>query len=180
MRRPEPANYLLGIAAIHRELGIPAAYAAARGLPVCEEAAELVDIGPDINNRERQLAPRAAHHWRRLHAQARQHGISLLVVSAFRSVAYQRDLIIRKLATGQPLDDILKVIAAPGYSEHHTGRALDLTSPDCPPLEQQFETTAAFAWLQAHAGGFGFHLSYPRGNPHGISYEPWHWAFVDS
>ena len=49
--------------------------------------------------------------------------------------------------------------------------------PDEPPAEESFETTPAFAWLSQHAARHGFSLSYPRGNPHGIVYEPWHWRF---
>ena len=33
------------------------------------------------------------------------------------------------------------------------------------------------AWLRTNAPRFGFHLSYPRNNPHGIGYEPWHWCW---
>ncbi|MFX5776691.1 D-alanyl-D-alanine carboxypeptidase family protein, partial [Acinetobacter baumannii] len=50
--------------------------------------------------------------------------------------------------------------AAPGFSEHHSGHALDIGTPGDAPAEESFETTDAFAWLQAHAGGHGFHLSY--------------------
>ena len=32
---------------------------------------------------------------------------------------------------------------------------------------------------QARAGDFGFALSYPRGNRHGIAYEPWHWCWSE-
>ncbi|MGO4780892.1 D-alanyl-D-alanine carboxypeptidase family protein, partial [Lysobacter sp. 2RAB21] len=39
------------------------------------------------------------------------------------------------------------------------------------------EHTGAFAWLREQAGGYGFVMSYPRGNPHGIVYEPWHWRY---
>ncbi|HVT32680.1 MAG TPA: D-alanyl-D-alanine carboxypeptidase family protein, partial [Rhodanobacteraceae bacterium] len=35
----------------------------------------------------------------------------------------------------------------------------------------------AFAWLKRHASRFGFRLSYPRRNRHGIAYEPWHWCW---
>ena len=49
--------------------------------------------------------------------------------------------------------------------------------PGDAPAEESFEATDAFAWLQAHAGEHGFHLSYPRDNPHGIVYEPWHWCW---
>ncbi|HET7921275.1 MAG TPA: M15 family metallopeptidase [Gammaproteobacteria bacterium] len=176
----EPAHaYRRRIADLHRELGIPADYALQRGLPLCEEATELADIGNDIHQRPRQLLPVAARAWQSLREQAAQEGVTLLVVSAFRSVAYQRDLIAAKLARGEALDAILRVIAAPGYSEHHTGRALDLTAPGLPPLEESFENTECFAWLQAQAPRFGFHLSYPRANPYGFVYEPWHWAYAD-
>jgi D-alanyl-D-alanine carboxypeptidase len=111
---------------------------------------------------------------------ARHDGVELLVVSAFRSVEYQADVIRRKLEAGRAIDDILCANAAPGYSEHHTGRALDLATSGCPPLEETFELTPAFAWLEANAARFGYRLSYPRGNPWGIVYEPWHWAWVDS
>jgi D-alanyl-D-alanine carboxypeptidase len=75
------------------------------------------------------------------------------------------------------IDEILLVNAIPGYSEHHTGRALDLHAGDGKPLETAFENHPAFSWLCDHAAEFNFHLSYPRGNPDGINYEPWHWCF---
>jgi zinc D-Ala-D-Ala carboxypeptidase len=171
-------DYATRIADIHRELGIASDYAAVRGLPLCEEAIELTDIGLDINQRMRQLSPDAARAWHALRQAAAHDGITLLLVSAFRSVDYQRELIARKLAKGEHIDSILRVMAAPGHSEHHTGRALDLTAPGLPPLEEAFETTDSFAWLTSKAADYDFHLSYPRDNPHGIIYEPWHWAFV--
>ena len=70
--------------------------------------------------------------------------------------------------------------AAPGYSEHHTGRAVDLTTPGTPPLLEAFERTAAFAWLERHAARFGFVMTYPRNNPLGVIYEPWHWTFHEA
>ncbi|RTL24879.1 MAG: hypothetical protein EKK49_20850, partial [Rhodocyclaceae bacterium] len=36
---------------------------------------------------------------------------------------------------------------------------------------------AAFVWLNAHAAGHGYTLSFPRNNPEGYLYEPWHWCF---
>lgn len=171
-------DYRRSIAERHAEFGIPADYGESRKLPLCEEAAELVSIGPDVLGREQQLTPAAAAAWRRMQSAAAADGVQLLVVSAFRSVTYQCALIQRKLDRGLSIAEILRINAAPGYSEHHTGRTLDLTTGDTPPLEQGFETTAAFAWLVQHAGEFGFHLSYPRDNPHGINYEPWHWTYI--
>ena len=96
------------------------------------------------------------------------------VYEAHRSHAYQLGIFRRKLARGQRLEDILAVNAAPGYSEHHGGRALDIGTPGEPPAEESFEATPEFDWLTAKAARFGFSMSYPRGNPHGIVYEPWH------
>ena len=101
----------------------------------------------------------------------------LLLVSAFRSIARQHEIVAAKLARGQQLDAILQVSAAPGFSEHHTGRAVDIGTPDSPALEEVFEQTPAFAWLQANAACFGFVLSFPRGNACGYLYEPWHWCY---
>ena len=56
--------------------------------------------------------------------------------------------------------------------------SIDVFKNGEPPAEESFEATPAFAWLQQHAGGFGFTMSYPRGNPHGIVYEPWHWCYA--
>ena len=87
----------------------------------------------------------------------------------------ERRILARKRARGLGVDEILTVNAAPGFSEHHGGRALDIGTPGEPPAEDSFERTAAFDWLRAHAGAHGFTMSYPRDNPHGIVYEPWHW-----
>ena len=78
------------------------------------------------------------------------------------------------------VEQILAVNAAPGYSEHHGGYALDIGTPGEPPAEESFEATDAFAWLARHAPAHGFAMSYPRDNLHGIVYEPWHWRFVET
>ncbi|MGA9853036.1 MAG: M15 family metallopeptidase [Gammaproteobacteria bacterium] len=173
-------DYRARIQTIHRELGIPLDYETRFLLPLRAEAGKLVSIGEDIYGRPQQLTPHAAEHWRTMQARARQDQVLLLLVSAFRSVAYQRELMARKLAAGKLIEEILKVNAAPGYSEHHTGCALDLATSGYAPLETNFETTDAFAWLTKHAKRFGFRLSYPRDNHHGIAYEPWHWACLDN
>lgn len=172
--------YRAAIEGLHAGFGISADYAQQRQLTLCEEAKELVSIGPDSLGRDQRMTPKAAEAWRRMQADAGKAGAQLLVVSAFRSVEYQCALIQRKLDRGLKIADILKINAAPGYSEHHTGRAIDITSPDSQPLEVAFETTPAYTWLVKHAGQYGFKLSYPRNNPHGITYEPWHWAFQEA
>ncbi len=170
-------RYVNRISALHRSLGIPADYARQRKLPLQHEAVELSDAGPDVFGRPQQLAPAALQAWRAMQAAAAADGETLHLVSAFRAVDYQVGLIERKLARGQCISDILQVNAAPGYSEHHTGCAIDIGTVECPPLEEVFEHTSAYAWLCRRAGSFGFSLSYPRDNPAAIAFEPWHWYF---
>lgn len=160
-----------------RALGVPRDYGRTRKLPVVREPRRLARIGTDIHDRVQWLAPRAARALAHLRAAAAANGIDLQLVSAFRSAEYQLGILQRKLARGQSIDEILRVSAAPCYSEHHSGRAVDLTTPGYAALEEEFETSPAFVWLQANAARFGFALSYPRGNPHGIAYEPWHWCW---
>lgn len=158
-------------------LGVPHDYGRARGLHIVREPHNLVCIGEDFQARAHWLAPRAARAFFRMNAAAVDDRITLQVVSAFRSADYQLGIIKRKLDRGQSIADILRVSAAPGYSEHHSGRVVDLTTPGCAKLEEAFENTQAFAWLTEYASRFGFTLSYPRDNPHGIVYEPWHWCW---
>jgi D-alanyl-D-alanine carboxypeptidase len=161
---------------LHEELGIPADYRAAGGPPAFEEAAELVEVGPNLVGRMQRLTPEAARQWQAMVAAADRVGIPLLIVSGFRGVEYQAGLIRKKLEAGQAIEDILRVNAAPGHSEHHTGRAVDIATPGSRPLTEEFEDTDAFRWLSSRAVEFGFSLTYRRENPWGIAYEPWHWS----
>ena len=161
---------------LHTELGIPDDYGNDGARPQFEEALELVEVGPNLVGRMQTLTPHTAASWQEMVAAARDDGIMLLIVSGFRSVGYQAGLIRQKIEAGQELSDILNVNAAPGFSEHHTGRAVDIATPGSKPLTEEFESTEAFGWLKNNASKYGFSMTYPRGNPQGFIYEPWHWA----
>jgi D-alanyl-D-alanine carboxypeptidase len=161
---------------INDSLGITADYAATCRLPLQREATELCECEADIFGRTQMLTPAALACWQPMKKAAAEDGINLLIVSAFRSIEYQCELIRSKLEKGFTLEQILTVNAAPGYSEHHSGRALDLTTDDCKPLDEDFENTPAFAWLTRNASKYSFYLSYPRDSATGLIYEPWHWA----
>lgn len=161
-----------------QQLGIPQEWMIARDLQECVEATslELAERAP--SGREHLLVPAAANRWRQLKSAAQQDGIDLYIVSAFRSVERQTAIIKRKLAAGISIEQILTVSAPPFFSEHHTGCAIDVGTPDSPALEKEFEDTAAFDWLSTFARSFDFVMSYPAGNASGYSYEPWHWRYV--
>jgi D-alanyl-D-alanine carboxypeptidase len=157
-------------------LGIPDDYGEIHQLRPVAEPAELAYAGRDRYARPLWLLAPAARAWRRMQTAALSDDVRIETISGYRSHAYQFGIFARKLARGQTVAQILTVNTAPGYSEHHSGRAIDIGTPGEPPAEESFESTPAFAWLQRRAGEFGFVLSYPRGNPHGICYEPWHFC----
>ena len=161
---------------LHSELGIPTDYGEDGSRPKFTEAAELVEVGPNLVGRMQRLTPQTAGRWTAMQDAAAGEGVTLLIVSGYRSIDYQARLIRKKINSGQSVSEILAVNAAPGYSEHHTGRAIDIASPGSRPLTEEFENSPAFRWLQEHAPGYGFSMSYPRGNQAGFIYEPWHWA----
>ncbi|MCC4587326.1 D-alanyl-D-alanine carboxypeptidase family protein [Xanthomonas sp. NCPPB 1067] len=147
------------------------------GLSLIAEPATLQFAGRDRFGRPLWLSDGAARAWHRLRATALRAGVVLDAISGYRSHAYQLGIFERKFARGLSLQQILAVNAAPGFSEHHSGDALDIGTPGEAPAEESFEDTPAFGWLCANAQQFGYRMSYPRGNPHGIVYEPWHWRW---
>jgi D-alanyl-D-alanine carboxypeptidase len=162
---------------INARLGVPPNYGCQHRLRLQAEPAELASIGQDVFEREQFMTPKAASALLRMFRQATTAGIDIQTVSAFRSVDYQCTLVQNKLDKGQKMAEILQVSAAPGYSEHHSGRAVDLTASGFKPLQEEFADSEAFAWLNRHAADFGFRMSYPPNNRHGVAYEPWHWYY---
>lgn len=158
-------------------LGLDGTYGEDSGLPLVAEPDWLAFAGFDRYRRPLWLHVQAARAWSHLHDAALRDGVVLEAISGYRSHDYQLGIFERKLARGLSVEEILQVNAAPGYSEHHSGLAVDIGAPDQPPAEESFEDTPAFAWLREQAGSFGFVMSYPRDNPHGIVYEPWHWRY---
>lgn len=113
---------------------------------------------------------------------ARDNGIWIVPVSGFRTVEQQQKLFQDQIKRRGSPEAAAKISAPPGYSEHHTGLALDLTDGKFPrqDISLEFEKSEAYRWLTRHGKEFGFELSFPRNNPQGVSFEPWHWRYVGS
>lgn len=130
---------------------------------------------------EHKLKEAAATAFVRMQDAAKADGISLLPLSAYRSIEDQQYLFFEvKSIRGQDTSTRAEVSAPPGYSEHHTGYAVDIgdgTAPDS-NLSHSFEDTEAFRWLQENASHYSFELSFLPNNEQGIAYEPWHWRYV--
>ncbi|QPN63560.1 M15 family metallopeptidase [Synechococcus sp. CBW1004] len=138
-------------------------------------AANLVTFAPG-----QQLHRDAAEALGAMQRAAALDGVGLVVLSAFRSIALQNRIFFDvKAERNQTSLTRARVSAPPGFSEHSTGYAVDLGDASAPAtnLSPSFDQTAAFRWLAANAARFHFQLSFPEGNPQGVSYEPWHWRY---
>lgn len=174
----QPAAWVAHIEALNRGLGIPPTYAAQHNLVPLPEGKDLVQVPRDVYGRKQEMVAPAAAALKAMFAAAARDGIKLETVSGFRSVAYQTHLVRLKLDRGMTIRAALKINAVPGYSEHQTGCAMDLTTPGAEAADVSFGHSKAFTWMQQHAASFGFHLSFPPGNKYGYEYEPWHWRYI--
>ncbi|PFO04981.1 peptidase M15 [Bacillus sp. AFS076308] len=153
-------------------------------LPDSYKPSDLVD--PDIpfifkeKVEKRKMRSSAARAIEKLFAGAKQAGVSLLGVSAYRSHAAQTALFNHYVS----IDGVKAAktySAVPGTSEHETGLAIDVTGGDgkC-AAEDCFAGTTAAKWLEKHAAEYGFIIRYPKGKDDitGYQYEPWHLRYV--
>jgi D-alanyl-D-alanine carboxypeptidase len=140
-------------------------------------ASDLVRVFPDLRGDRARLVREAAEAFRRLETDARRDGVRIAILSAFRGSAEQ-DLLFRRATRKYGSPGRASMVVKPGgFSEHQTGRAVDLGDKDRPDknFKQSFERTAAFLWLRRNAARYGFTLSYPVHDPPRTTYEPWHW-----
>lgn len=135
---------------------------------------------------------------RALIAAARADGHRLVAASCFRSLDAQVDVFYGPIGPTRldekALKDRADESAPPGFSEHHTGYAVDFcdgaTPATCTDLNPGFAQTKAGRWLLARGAAFGFEMSFPKGDDdcsvssrrpmQGLAYEPWHWRYAGS
>ncbi len=129
---------------------------------------------------KRLMRKEAAEALEKLFAGAKQDGVSLAGVSAYRSYKTQNRL-FSYYASKDGIEAANKYSALPGQSEHQTGLAIDVSGigGKC-AAEDCFAGTTEAKWLAAHAAEYGFIIRYPKGKESltGYSYEPWHIRYV--
>lgn len=119
---------------------------------------------------------------------AKQEGVSLMICSAYRSEARQNELYENKIQEhrdrGYPESEAVAaaatIVLPPGTSEHQTGLALDIVTPEYQMLNDGYAETTAAKWLAANAWRYGFVLRYPKDKEDvtKVIFEPWHYRYV--
>lgn len=103
--------------------------------------------------------------------------LHIRIISGYRSIKYQEDLYNSYLKNNSQ-EKVDTYSARSGFSEHHTGLAIDVDNGKVD--FNHFQITEEFKWLQANAYKYGFILRYPYGKEKitGYTYEPWHYRYV--
>lgn len=139
-------------------------------------------------NDTKEMEKTAAYYCLKMVEAAKEDGIELKVLSAYRTIQYQQDLFDRNIeqrkswgyTAEEAYADVAKNIALPGTSEHNAGLAADIVRTTDWDVLESFEDTEEFEWLSQHAQEYGFIMRYPKGKEDitGYIYEPWHYRFV--
>ena len=111
---------------------------------------------------------------------AKNESIYLAAISGYRSYESQNKIYNNNINTyGKEYTD--KVSAKPGYSEHQTGLAMDISCERINyNLVEEFSDTPEGIWLNNNCYKYGFIIRYPEGKYEitGYIYEPWHIRYV--
>lgn len=132
---------------------------------------------------EERLDRKVAVYYEKMYRAAEADGVSLTPCSGYRSYEVQERNYNRKTdffvgqgySTEEAKVKAATIIMPPGSSEHNLGYAMDIVC-----VEEWFEKTAEFKWLQENAADYGFILRYPKDKQDitKVTYEPWHWRYV--
>lgn len=132
----------------------------------------------------RKFDSRAISELKEMIEAVRHAGITnIWVQSAYRDESLQEKLFNDKIAEymreGKTEEEArkltLQVINEPQTSEHNLGLAVDFNY-----VNEEFDETKAFEWLQENAEEYGFILRYRKDKEDitKVDYEPWHWRYV--
>ncbi len=141
-------------------------------VPQDYEPSDLVSVGNG-----QKMRSEAAEYVNKLIKDINADGLYLQAQSGFRSIDLQTRLYNNYVAR-DGVEEADTYSARPGSSEHHTGLAIDLSHDGT--LEESFENTKQFDWLQKNAHKYGLILRYPKDKVYmtGYMYEPWHYRYV--
>ncbi len=143
-------TYIDGILIANKTYALPAGYAPGGILPTVMEA------------------------WNAMVAAAKKDGISLWIISGYRSYDTQ-EAIYNRYVNDNGQEEADTYSARPGHSEHQTGLAFDINE-----ISYSFGKTAAGKWVAENAAQYGFIIRYPQSKQHitGYIYEPWHLRYL--
>lgn len=166
--------------------------------PYNEIAQEVSEDQLSVLSGSYQVDNRIVDAYNQLATAAEAAGHPLVIVSAFRSVAYQQEVFDtsvnrrvneENIPYEQAVAEASEQVTQPGFSEHHTGLAVDVVDADwynnysavaSDLLDQAYGEQPGAQWLAENCAQYGFIIRYLDGREDitGITYEPWHLRYV--
>lgn len=144
------------------------------------EDLESVQIPTVYSEETLKLRKEAKEALERMILDAKKEGLTICGVVGYRSFETQKEIYTNSIIK-QGLSHTRMYTAFPGTSEHQTGLAVDLTTPECNnEVTHEFKNTKEYEWLLANSYKYGFVLRYPLGSEDitGYGYESWHFRYV--
>ncbi len=157
---------------------------------------ELIGKGnPELSGDDFKMRKEVYDAFMNMKAEANKSGISLKVVSSYRSFKHQNSIWERKfksnasqgLTAENSIKKIIEYSTIPGTSRHHWGTDMDIVDANAKQPKSllnpiNFEENACFGkfkrWMDDNASHFGFYLVYTNdSNRKGFKYEPWHYSY---
>ena len=155
-------------------------------LPENWEDSVLLKTAKNIYGEEYQVEEKTLNQFELLREDLlNNEGIDIELDSTTRSVAKQQKL-WDEWTKEHGSEYVRKYVAVPGYSEHHTGLAIDIClHKDGKRIDDNSEMIAEkeiFAKIHKKLSKYGFILRYPKGKKEitGYEYEPWHFRYIDN
>lgn len=163
-------KYNIKIDNVLNELKINKDYKNKNKIYKLDQNSELISIGKSVYKENILLEKNAANSFFKMRDDAKKNNIDLTFVSGYRTFDKQKKIFLDRLKKNS-FDVVIKTVKVPGFSQHHTGRAIDFISN-----LKNFEYSKQFKWLKQNANKYGFYLSYGKNNKN-MYYEPWHWFY---
>lgn len=137
----------------------------------------LVEMTTPYSKEGIYLVAEARDNFYKLVDKAKEEGLTIRAISAYRGYTYQKRL-YDKYVEADGVNKADTYSARPGFSDHQTGLAIDVDNTIS--SFEKFTNTKEYQWMLDNSYKYGFILRYPSGKESITTYqfESWHYRYV--
>lgn len=137
----------------------------------------LVEMTTPYSKEGIYLVAEARDNFYKLVDKAKEEGLTIRAISAYRGYTYQKRL-YDKYVEADGVNKADTYSARPGFSDHQTGLAVDVDNATS--SFENFTNTKEYQWMLDNSYKYGFILRYPSGKESITTYqfESWHYRYV--
>ena len=137
----------------------------------------LVEMTTPYSKEGIYLVEEARDNFYKLVDKAKEEGLTIRAISAYRGYTYQKRL-YDKYVEADGVNKADTYSARPGFSDHQTGLAIDVDNTTS--SFENFTNTKEYQWMLDNSYKYGFILRYPSGKESITTYqfESWHYRYV--